>query len=123
MKTSGQVRDTADSQGLSSVLGAREQLCETTYDVFSHFTVTSTKHISGLGTSKPSQPGLCLPPPPTMQEMPSGLVTRRHPPPGMMTVAASLAGLALRRAFVGPTCTWLAAVDTVSILTPGMSCR
>lgn len=32
--------------------------------------------------SKPSQPGLCLPPPPTMWEMLRGTVTQRHLPLG-----------------------------------------
>lgn len=91
--------------------------------LFSHFTATNTKHTSGLGTSRPSLPGLCLPPQPTMRETPSGSVTLRHPPPGMTTAGASLAGLALKRPFVVRICPWLAAVDTASILTPGMNCR
>lgn len=86
-------------------------------------TASSIRHTSGHGTCGPSQPGPCLPPPPTMRGMPSGSATRRHPHPGMMTAAASSAGVALTRPCVTLAWTWLAAVGTASIPTPGMSSR
>lgn len=85
--------------------------------------VSSTRHTSGRGTCRPSQPGPCSRPQPTMQGTPSGSATPRHPRPGTMTVAASSAGPAPTRPCAAPAWIWRAAVGTASIPTPGMSSR
>ncbi|OWK10035.1 CERCAM [Cervus elaphus hippelaphus] len=68
----------------------------------------NTRHTSGRGTCRPSQPGPCSRPPLTTQGTP---------------MAASSAGPAPTRPCAAPAWTWRAAAGTASIPTPGMSSR